>query len=443
MEDLKRKIWIKTYGCQMNMRDSETLKALLTADGHTIVDDEKEADLVLLNTCSIRDLAESKAIGKAGRLLKNKRKNPNYRVGILGCMASRQKDQLLKKLPTLDWIIPPQNLSQVPELIKHSLQTQSNACHVATTPESFDFQCYEHSIKIKPSLFVPIQQGCNMCCSYCIVPKTRGAQQNRPLDSIIKEIENAVKTGTKEIFLLGQIVNSYRDKASGKTFVDLLKQINAIDGVERIRFMSPHPAFFNDQLIQCFSSLEKLCPAIHLPVQSGSNYILQEMHRAYTREKILEIVQKLREIQPQISISTDIIVGYPGETEADFDATYQLFETIKFDMAYIFKYSPRPTTLAAPQQDTALGIPEDVKEKRNQLLLQQLTIHSTHYNRQFLNSIQSVLVEGKAPHGNKLFGKNIFNKKVIFSGQNSWIGTFKNIFIEKTSSSVLEGTYQL
>jgi len=442
MEDVKRKIWIKTYGCQMNMRDSKTLKAMLLADGHILVDDEKAADLVLLNTCSIRDLAESKAIGKAGRLLKNKRKNPHYRVGILGCMASRQKEQLLKILPELDWIIPSQNLSEVPELIKNSLQNQISTCIVANTSENFDFRCYERPIKTAPSLFVPIQQGCNMHCSYCIVPKTRGAQQNRPLTSILKEVNKAVNLGTKEIFLIGQIVNSYRDKTSGKTFTDLLKDINAIKGVERIRFMSPHPSFFNDELIQCFSMLEKLCPSIHLPVQSGSNYILKQMHRAYTRERILEIVQTLRAIQPQSSISTDIIVGYPGESKSDFENTVELFDTVKFDMAYIFKYSPRPTTLAAPQQDTSLGIPEDVKEARNQRLLQQLTIHSTNYNRQFLGTTQKVLVEGKAPHGNKLFGKNIFNKKVIFSGPNTWIGSLKNILIKKASSSVLEGIAQ-
>ena len=354
-------------------------------------------------------------------------------------MASRQKEQLLKVLPTLDWIILPQNLSKIPEIIKNSLQNQINTCTVVDTPENFDFECYKKSVKTKPSSFVPIQQGCNMNCSYCIVPKTRGAQQNRPLISIIEEINEAVNSGTKEIFLLGQIVNSYRDKTSGETFTDLLKDINSIKGVERIRFMSPHPTFFNDELIQCFSTLDKLCPAIHLPIQSGSNYILKQMHRAYTCERILEIVQKLRSIQPKISISTDIIVGYPGESESDFAKTVELFDIIKFDMAYIFKYSPRPTTLAAHQQDTALGIPEEVKEVRNQRLLKQLTIHSTNYNRQFLGTTQEVLVEGKAPHGDKLFGKNIFNKKVIFPGPDAWIGSMRNIVIEKTSSSVLEG----
>ena len=424
----------------MNMRDSETLKALLLAEGHEVVDDEKQADIALLNTCSIRDLAESKAIGKAGRLLKNKRKNPDYRVGILGCMASRQKEQLLKILPQLDWIVPPQNLPQLPELIRATLEKQLNVCTVAQIPEAFEFKCYEKQIHASPMLFVPIQQGCNMCCSYCIVPKTRGSQQNRPFTSIIQEIRQATHQGVKELMLLGQIVNTYQDKDSGKRFVDLLQAVDKIDGIERIRFMSPHPAFFNDDLIQCYQSLPKLCPSIHLPLQSGSNRILKDMHRAYTREKFLKIISDLRAIQPNISISTDIIVGYPGETENDFQQTYELFNTVGFDMAYIFKYSPRPTTLAALQQNSELGIPETIKEERNQRLLALLTHFSSLYNQQFLDTIQTILVEGQAHRGtHKFFGRNVYNKKVIFTGTQDLIGSFQSVKINKTSSSVLEG----
>ena len=423
----------------MNLRDSETLKALLTEARHQIVDNEKEADIALLNTCSIRDLAESKAIGKAGRLLKNKHKNPYYRVGILGCMASRQKEHLFKILPTLDWVIPPQNLPQVPAIIHQTLQNE--AAQIFEEPSKiFDFKCYETNTHTSPTLFVPIQQGCNMRCSYCIVPTTRGQQQNRPLDSILKEISSAVQEGVKEVTLLGQIVNSYIDPFSKKTFVDLLFAINEIPGIERIRYMSPHPAFFNEKLIQCYRQLNKLCPAIHLPIQSGSDKILQAMHRVYNRNKILDIVKSLRSIQPQMSISTDIIVGYPGETEEDFQQTYELFESIGFDMAYIFKYSPRPTTIAAEQQQTCLGVSEAVKEERNQRLLARLTHYSTVYNKQFLNSTQCVLVEGRAHRGdNRFFGRNLFNKKVIFTGDETMIGTFKNVLIESASSSVLTG----
>lgn len=441
MADFKQKIWIKTYGCQMNMRDSETLKALLLEAGHTIVENEADAEIVLLNTCSIRDLAESKAIGKAGRLLKNKRKNKHYRVGILGCMASRQKEKLLKVLPELDWIIPPQKLSDVPNIIQETLEKDIHNCTIANIPDGFAFECYEQKLPTSPCRFVPIQQGCNMRCSYCIVPTTRGDQQNRPLDSILGEIQQAVvESGVKEVTLLGQIVNTYFDRASNTNFVKLIHKVHAIEGLERIRFMSPHPAFFNEDLIECYAELPKLCPSIHLPIQSGSNRILEEMHRHYTREKILKIVNDLRKIQPQMAISTDIIVGYPGETEEDFQQTYDLFDEIGFDMAYIFKYSPRPTTSAADQQKTALGISESVKEERNQRLLTLLTHYSTCYNQQFLNTSQKVLVESRAHRGeNRFWGRNVYNKKIIFSGSEDLIGTFQNIYIEKTSSSVLEG----
>ena len=424
----------------MNMRDSDTLKTLLIADGYDIVEKEEDADIALLYTCSIRDLAESKALGKAGRLMRNKKKNPDYRVGILGCMASRQGKHLLKKLPQLDWIIGPQNLSEAPQLIRQTLETNFTTCRIPEAPEVFDFRCYEVSNNVKPTLFVPIQQGCNMACSYCIVPQTRGRQQNRSLRSILKEIEIAAKSGTKEITLLGQIVNSYQDPETQKRFSDLLESVQAIEGIERIRFVSPHPAFFTDALIECFVKLSKLCPAVHLPVQSGSDRLLKEMHRAYTKEKIYGIVDKLRAINPMFSVSTDIIVGYPGETEADFYDTCELFDRIQFDMAYVFKYSPRPSTLAAPQQNTFLGIEEPLKEERNQILLKKLNHYSTIYNKCFLETQQSVLIEGRPPRGlNKLFGRNLYNKKVIIEGPESWIGCVKTVHITKASSSVLEG----
>lgn len=434
---MKKTVWIKTYGCQMNERDSETLKFLLQKEGFDITEKENEADIALLNTCSIRDLAEAKALGKAGRLLKTKKQRPDFKVGILGCMASRLKEQLKKRLPGVDFIVPPQALNEVPQILKDCF---SETGYLAPIPESFEFQAYEEHTIHGPSVFVPIQQGCNMACSYCIVPKTRGEQQNRPMQSILKEVACVVEQGAREIILLGQIVNTYQDPETKGRFVDLLKAVHAIQGVERIRFMSPHPAFFNDALIQAFKDLPHLCPSVHLPIQSGSNTILKNMKRAYTREKILKIVQALRDINPQISISTDVIVGYPGETENDFEETYTLFDQIAFDMAYIFKYSPRPTTIAAPQEQTAAGIPEEIKEARNQRLLSLLNKHSLKYNQQFLGTTQNILVEGAAHRGiNKLFGRNVYNKKVIIEGPKEWIGQFKNVHVLKAGSSVLEG----
>ena len=421
----------------MNSRDSDTLKALLVQSGHVIVENEKDADIALLNTCSVRALAEEKALGKAGRLLKRKEREANFRVGILGCMAGRRGAELLKFLPHLDWIIPPQALPQVPSLIHGTLTQNKNACTVANVPQAFDFTCYEQQLSPKPVLFVPVQQGCGMNCSYCIVPKTRGYQQNRPFESIVTEIRQAVQQGTREVMLLGQIVNAYVDKDTKKNFVDLLQAVQEIDGIERIRFMSPHPSFFNEALVACFGELPKLCPALHLPIQSGSNRILKLMRRGYTREEVLTLIQALRAVEPKISVSTDLIVGYPGETEEDFEETASLFKEVAFDMAYIFKYSPRPTTEAASSEE---NVPEAVKEERNQRLLSLLNASSTAYNQTFVGTKQEVLVEGTAPHGeNKLFGRNRYNKKVIFDGSLKLVGSFKEIFIEKATSSALGG----
>ena len=437
MAPFPRKIRIKTYGCQMNSRDSDTLKALLIQAGHVIVESEKDADIALLNTCSVRALAEDKAIGKAGRLLKRKEKDPNFRVGILGCMAARRGAELLKILPRLDWIVPPQALPQIPQLIYETLTQNKQTCTVADVPKTFDFTCYEQKLPPKPVLFVPIQQGCGMHCSYCIVPKTRGGQQNRPFEGILTEIRQASQQGTREVQLLGQIVNAYIDKEAQKNFVDLLEAVQEVDGIERIRFMSPHPSFFNQNLITCFGRLSKLCPALHLPIQSGSDRILRLMKRGYTREGVLNLIKVLRAVDPKISLSTDLIVGYPGETDADFEQTVSLFKEIRFDMAYIFKYSPRPTTEAALAEE---NVPEAIKEERNQRLLSLLSASSIAYNETFVGTKQEVLIEGTAPHGeSKLFGRNRYNKKIIFDGSLKLVGSFREIFIEKATSSVLEG----
>ena len=437
MSPFSQKIWLKTYGCQMNSRDGDTLKALLIQAGHVIVENEKDADIALLNTCSVRALAEDKALGKAGRLLKRKKREPNFRVGILGCMAGRRGTELLKILPRLDWIVPPQALSRVPSLIYETLTQNKQTATVADVPQAFDFTCYEQKLPPKPVLFVPVQQGCGMNCSYCIVPKTRGHQQNRPFASIVAEIRQAAQQDTREVMLLGQIVNAYMDKDAKKTFVDLLQVVQEIDGIERIRFVSPHPSFFNETLVACFERLPKLCPALHLPIQSGSNRILKLMRRGYTREGVLTLIQVLRAVNPQFSISTDLIVGYPSETEEDFEQTISLFQEIGFDMAYIFKYSPRPTTEAASSEEIT---PEAVKEERNQRLLSLLTASSTAYNEAFVGTKQEVLIEGLAPHGEgKLFGRNRYNKKIIFDGSPALVGSFKEVFIEKATSSALEG----
>ena len=421
----------------MNERDSEAIKSLLKLSNYNIVENEENADIVILNTCSVRRLAELKAIGKAGHLLKNKRKNSNYIVGIVGCMAENLGPDLFKSLPALDFIAGPRELQQIPDFLEKIQQNKFNKT-LFEKNDKFNFNCYEKNLFPKVSAFIPIQQGCSMKCSYCIVPKTRGEQENRPFDSILKEINCAVQNGTKEIMLLGQIVNAY--KYQNKTFADLLTEINKIHNLQRIRFMSPHPAFFRKDLIDCFKNLEKLCPAVHLPMQSGSNNILKAMKRGYSAEKILSIIAELKNIAPDMSFSTDVIVGYPNETDHDFEQTYNVFDQIGFDMAYIFKYSERPNTPAANNFSQSQQVPEAVKEKRNEILLNLLSKHSYNYNKKWLNSTLNVLVEGNTTRGNKkLFGHTIHNKKVFFAGCQKLIGSTINVKITKITNSSLFG----
>jgi tRNA-2-methylthio-N6-dimethylallyladenosine synthase len=292
-------------------------------------------------------------------------------------------------------------------------------------------------------MFVSIMQGCNMKCSYCIVPYTRGPEQYRDMDSIINEIKFLAKNGTKEVMLLGQIVNNYGIgkypySENKSPFVQLLEKIQEIDGIERIRFMSPHPKGFRDDLIDLYGSLSKLCLHVHLPLQSGSDKILKAMHRPYTREKFLEIVEKLRKNAPSISISTDIIVGFPGETEEDFKCTCDIFDAVKFDMAFIFKYSIRPGT---PAGEMDMQIDEKIKEERNQILLRKLEKYSEEYNKKMIGKTCSVLVDGIAKRGDGcLCGKISENKKVIFHGDKNLIGRFVNVKITDSSQSTLLGT---
>lgn len=447
---MAQRVFIRTYGCQMNERDSEALKVLLKQDGHTLVESEAEADVIFLNTCSVREMAEIKVLGKAGKLLRKKKQNPNFKLGILGCMAKNRGEILFKQLPGLDLIAGPKEINKVPVLLKRALQTDSP---LPTSPESttdsFSFACYEKiSDSIKASAFVPIQQGCDMHCSYCVVPNTRGRQENRPSNSILTEVRSLAQQGTKEIVLLGQIVNSYAHPDIPRTkekssFVRLLEAIQAEKGVHRIRFLSPHPSFFRNDLIKAFKDLPKLCPSIHLPIQSGSNKILKAMRRGYNREKIFSLVDQLKEAIPSLSLSTDIIVGFPSETDQDFQATYTLFERIGFDMAFIFKYSPRALTPAGIEHENNFSsvISENIKEERNQQLLKLLKHYSKAFNEKCVGTQQEILLEGRAHRGvNKLFGKTPHNKKVIIEGPISWIGKLVSVTITHAGSSTLEGT---
>ncbi len=318
------RVHIKTYGCQMNERDSEAVAALLRGRGYRIVPDEDNCDILLLNTCSVRDAAEQKAIGKAGYLSARKKKQPDFILGILGCMAQNRGAELLDRLPDLDLIVGTQKFHQVPDYLDNLRAAQAAGVPIGSTIVDIAEEAgsqntiRDHVLEEKQvSAFVSIQQGCNMDCAFCIVPKTRGDERSRPMDDIVRECEQLAERGVKEITLLGQIVTSYgrRDYAhtGGVTpFVQLLERVNAIPGIKRIRFTSPHPRGFKDDLIQAYGRLEKLCEYVHLPLQSGSNRILKAMNRPYSRGRYFEIVSALRAVRPDMYFSTDVIVGFPA-----------------------------------------------------------------------------------------------------------------------------------
>jgi tRNA-2-methylthio-N6-dimethylallyladenosine synthase len=446
------RVHIKTYGCQMNERDSEAVAALLRARGYRIVPDEDNCDVLLLNTCSVRDAAEQKAIGKAGYLSARKKKQPDFILGILGCMAQNRGAELLDRLPDVDLIVGTQKFHQVPDYLDNLRAAQAAGAPIPTAivdiAEESGSQntIRDHVLEDKQvSAFVSIQQGCNMDCAFCIVPKTRGDERSRPMDDIVRECQQLAERGVKEITLLGQIVTSYgrRDYAhtGGVTpFVQLLERVNAIPGIQRIRFTSPHPRGFKDDLIQAYGRLEKLCEYVHLPLQSGSNRILKEMNRPYSRERYFEIVSALRAVRPDMYFSTDIIVGFPGETEEDFQQTRELFEACNYDMAYIFKYSIRSGTPAADRGDQ---ISDDVKEARNQTLLGLLEANSNRRNATLLGTTQEVLVEGPDKKGLKFMGRTRGNRIVHFDADPRLIGELVPVKIERASTAVLYGSLAL
>ncbi len=446
------RVFIKTYGCQMNERDSEAVAALLRARGYRMVADEQHCDILLLNTCSVRDAAEQKAIGKAANVAGQWRKNPDFILGILGCMAQNRGTALLDQLPDIDLIVGTQKFHQVPDYLDNLRAAQAAGVPlsqpIVDIAEEVGSQntIRDHVLEEKQvSAFVSIQQGCNMDCAFCIVPKTRGDERSRPMDEIVRECEQLAERGVKEITLLGQIVTSYgrRDyeHTGGITpFVQLLERVNAIPGLRRIRFTSPHPRGFKDDLIAAYGRLEKLCEYVHLPLQSGSDRILRAMNRPYTRERYRQIVDDLRAAQPGMYFSTDVIVGFPGETDEDFSQTRELFEACNYDMAYVFKYSIRTGTPAATLEDQ---IPDEVKEARNQELLKILEQNSNRRNAVLVGTTQEVLVEGPDKKGLRYTGRTRGNRVVHFDANERLVGELVPVKIERVTTAVLYGSLVL
>jgi tRNA-2-methylthio-N6-dimethylallyladenosine synthase len=440
-------VFIKTYGCQMNERDSEAVAAQLVAKGYTLVKSEALADVVLLNTCSVRDLAEQKALNKMASVIGVANKlRPNQVFGFMGCMAQSRGRELIDQLPDVDLVIGTQKFHRTAEYLDEILAGRRDKVVDVAAEEKSEAAIREHLLngnaQKSVTAFVSIMQGCNQYCTFCIVPYTRGEERSRGIPDIVAECRELVSRGVKEITLLGQIVTSYGKRDipmnGGKSaFVQLLEAVHEIEGLERIRFTSPHPKGYGDDLVEAYTRLPKLCESAHLPVQSGSDRLLKLMHRGYTRERFVGIIDKLRRARPGIGISTDIIVGFPGETEEDFEQTLSLARAVQFDQAYIFKYSPRRDTPAAAmpgQLSTA------VKEERNERLLRLINeIAHGHYEK-LVGSQAQILVEGVSKKNSaRMMGRTRCNKIVVFDGSDRHRGQLMDVKITRAGSFTLYG----
>ncbi len=446
------KVYIKTYGCQMNERDSEQVARQLVERGYSLCPTEDGADVVLLNTCSVRDMAEQKAIGKMAHVQNKikKKKKSNLVLGFMGCMAQSRGSELTDLLPGVNLVVGTQKYHRVADHIDRLLGRSGGdiddlrSSIIDTDLESGSQNTIrDHQLKENQcSAFVSIMQGCNMKCTFCIVPYTRGSERSRPIDEIVAEVEGLVARGVKEVTLLGQIVNLYGrtefEKVDGKSpFVQLLYALEAVEGLERIRFTSPHPIGYRADLINSFRELKKLCEHIHLPLQSGSTRMLKKMHRAYTADRYREVVAEMRAACPEVAITTDIIVGFPGETEADYLETRNLVKELEFDNAFIFRYSKRKDTPAASMDEQ---LSEEVKVTRNKDLLALIDESAEKKAAALVGKTVEVLVEGPSKSNKtRLSGRTRQNKIVIFDGPDRLIGQLIDVKIEESTGFTFYG----
>jgi len=437
---MEKKVFIKTFGCQMNEYDSEKINDVLTKKNNLIqTTEQKNADLIILNTCSIREKAEVKVYSDLGRIRKLKKSNPNLRIAVGGCVASQEGANIIEKAPYVDVVFGPQTLHRLPNLLKKREENGNPQIDISF-PEIEKFDHLPSPNTENPSGIISIMEGCSKYCSFCVVPFTRGEEVSRPMDDILKEIINLTLKGATEITLLGQNVNAYRGKMSNGKIVDfptLIEYIAEISEIKRIRFSTSHPNEMSDALIDCFKNIDKLAKMLHLPIQSGSDRVLSAMKRNYTTLEYKSIIRKLRKRCPDISITSDFIIGFPTETLEDFNSTKTLMEELKFDYSYSFIYSPRPGTPASYLKDITT-YKEKLKRLHN---LQATNIYQGEiFTKKMLSSIQRVLIE--APSKRKsgiLLGKTDNNRIVEIEGEQSLLNQFVKVKIDKVLDKNLHG----
>ena len=433
---MDKKLKLLTYGCQMNVADSERMAGLLSKIGYTLTDDTDAADLILFNTCCVRATAEDKVYGQIGRLKALKRARPELIIGVAGCLAQKDGDNLIKRSPHVDFVLGTGQSGEVARVVE-SLERERRHL-VDTSNVSGDIPHEVFPLRGgQVSTFVPIMYGCDNFCTYCIVPHVRGRERSRLPEEIFAEVRQAVAEGFKDITLLGQNVNSY---AGGMTFAELLRAVDKISGVERLRFMTSHPKDLSDELIAAVAEGEHVCEHIHLPVQHGSDKILRRMNRVYTVENYLRLVEKIRAAIPNVSLTTDLIVGFPGESDEDFAATLDFVREVKFDAAFTFIYSKRTGTPAATFDNQ---VDDDLKHRRLEALMNVQNSISLDKNRTLENSVAEVLVDGASKTDENIFtGRTRTNKLILFERGDVHAGDFVNVKITQAQTFLLKGVIQ-
>ena len=423
-------VYLETYGCQMNVADSELMLGVLGRAGYQPTDQPEGADVLLVNTCAVRDNAEQRVIGRMGELQRHKR--PGTVLGVVGCMAQRLGPILLERVPKVDLVVGPDAYRNLPELIGHA--------RAGDRVSDTEFRGWEHyedvpAVRVPgPTQFVTVQRGCDYRCTFCVVPYTRGPERSRNLAAVVDEVRALADAGTGEVTLLGQTVNSWND--GSHDFGDLLRAVGGVDGIRRVRFTSPYPTDFTDSVIAAMAETEAVCEHVHLPVQSGSNAVLRRMLRRYTREKYLDVVARLRAAMPGITFSTDIIVGFPGETEAQFEETLSLVPEAGFDDAYTFKYSVREGT---PAVKLPAHVPDEVASERLARLIEVVRTQTRARNSTQVGTMHEVLVERPARRGSLMLGRTRGNHLVLLELEPGAIGEYHMVRLSGTTGSTFTG----
>lgn len=433
---MSKKFYIKTFGCQMNFNDSERIRGILKTIGYEPTNDWQEADLIILNTCTIREKPDQKVLSHLGEYKKIKEKNPNALIAVAGCLAQRLGWELVNKAPVIDIMFSSFNMHQLPELINQA-QAGYKAIAILEEPPEDEDKVWEFPVERENPYcaYVTIIKGCDKNCTYCVVPKTRGRERSRPLQSILDEVKRLVDDGVREIHLLGQNVTAWgKDLEKPIPFSELLYEVSKIPGVERIRFTTGHPKDLTDDIIEAMADIPQVCNSLHLPFQAGSDRILALMDRGYTKEFYLERIAKLKEKVKDIALSTDVIVGFPTETEEDFEHTLDVLEKVKFEQVFSFKFSPRPGTPAAEMEGQ---IPDEVKTERMARLLELQKRIMSELSKRYEGTTQEVLVEEEK--NGELVGRTTTNKWASFRGDKSLLGKIVKIRVTKSSPFSLEG----